>query len=62
MYDTNGQVIQIGQCIDGEFDGEFRTFFKTGQLKTIEHYKLGTRTGRWIELNDKGDTTKVEQY
>ena len=62
IYDSNGQTIQIGQSIHGEFDGEFRTFFNTGQLKTIKYYKLGEPTGQWIEFSDKGDTIKVEQY
>jgi antitoxin component YwqK of YwqJK toxin-antitoxin module len=62
VYDTNGQLIQLGQYKDGKFDGEFRTFYQTGKLKTIEHYRQGERIGTWIGLSTKGDTTKLEQY
>jgi antitoxin component YwqK of YwqJK toxin-antitoxin module len=62
VYNTNGQIIQAGNYRDGKFDGEFKTFFRTGQLKAIEHYKLSERFGKWIELSDKGDTIKVERY
>lgn len=62
VYDTNGQLISIGQYKDGKFDGELKAFFKTGQLKTVEHYKLNERIGKWIELSEKGDTIKIENY
>ncbi len=62
VYDANGTIIQIGNYKDGKFDGEFKTFFSTGQLKAIEHYSMNNRIGKWIELSDKGDTVKTEQY
>ncbi len=62
VYNTSGQIIQIGQYKDGRFDGEFKTFFIKGQLKSIEHYRMNDRIGKWIELSDNGDTIKLEQY
>lgn len=62
VYDTNGQIIQVGNYKDGKFDGQFKTFYSTGQLKAIEHYRMNERIGKWIELSDKGDTLKTERY
>lgn len=62
IYDANGRVIQIGNYKDGIFDGEFKTFYSNGQLKAIEHYRMNERVGKWIELSDKGDTLKTEEY
>jgi hypothetical protein len=61
-YDTNGQMIQTGQYKDGEFDGEFRTFYRTGQLETIKYFTRGKRIGTWLEFSIDGDTIQIEQY
>jgi antitoxin component YwqK of YwqJK toxin-antitoxin module len=55
-YFDNGQLAQSGVRLshhtDGTFDGEIRSYFKTGELAALSIYDNGTRVGTWKYTHD----------
>ena len=62
-YTDNGGIEYIGfRDRDGNIDGEFKRYFKNGQLELEGMLKEGYRSGKWQIYNYKGDLIEEVEY
>jgi antitoxin component YwqK of YwqJK toxin-antitoxin module len=49
IYDKEGNLENKAEFIDGQKNGEERSYYKSGKLKTITKYKNGVPTGKFLQ-------------
>ncbi|WP_291856600.1 hypothetical protein [Marinilabilia sp.] len=58
----NGILMQKGYFHNGLLDSVWEEYHDNGQLSSIKHYNKGDKVGKWIYLQENGDTLKTEEY
>ncbi len=53
----NGQHRVEKHFVDGKVDGQMRTFYENGQVKTEQTFEMNLQTGLKINYSKEGDTT-----
>jgi len=51
-YYENGQVQQTGFFKDGKLEGQWVSYDKTGNKKSVGEYNKGIKTGKWVFWNE----------
>jgi len=59
--DSGGKMIE-GQYKDGKQDGEWKTYYETGEKKSIDHYRDGVQQGEHIGWYINGQISAKGQY
>lgn len=54
--------IGTGVCVDGQKNGEWRTYYETGELKSINNYANGNKIGEWRTYCITGRLEMVINY
>ncbi len=62
VYYNNGQVQFMQQYLNGIKHGEYKDWFKTGQIRTIGYFNMGMRNGTWKWYDEKGEVTLQIRY
>jgi antitoxin component YwqK of YwqJK toxin-antitoxin module len=62
VYYENGQAQFMQQYLNGIKHGEYKDWYKTGQLRTVGYYNMGTRNGTWQWYGEKGEITLQVRY
>lgn len=58
FYSDFGVLIEQGNFIEGEADGEYTTFFNDGTKKIISNYEKGSQEGYYVEYHKNGKIKK----
>ena len=61
FYD-NGNLQSVGNLIDGELDGEWKTYYESGKLQTIKHFTKGKRTGELKAFYENGQLNALVHF
>ncbi|WP_410478534.1 hypothetical protein [Pedobacter gandavensis] len=48
VWHEEGTVSQKGYFKEGKADGTWKTFFKSGKIKSISSFKDGKKNGEWV--------------
>ena len=62
VYYDNGQAQYMQQYLNGIKHGEYKDWFKTGQIRTIGYFNMGMRDGTWKWYDEKGEVTLQVRY
>lgn len=62
VYYDNGQAQFMQQYLNGIKHGEYKDWFKTGQIRTIGFFNMGMRDGIWKWYDEKGEVTLQVRY
>ena len=62
VYYDNGQAQYMQQYFNGIKHGEYKDWFRTGQLRTIGYFNMGMRDGTWKWYDEKGEVTLQVRY
>jgi hypothetical protein len=52
----------FGACEGKPLDGEYKSFYKSQQLRSKGEFEKGLKDGDWTYWDEKGQITKQEQY
>ncbi|SDH29886.1 toxin-antitoxin system YwqK family antitoxin [Winogradskyella thalassocola] len=56
LFFENTDQIEIEYYLrDGKFEGEYKGYYKNGNLKMVGHYKNDRKIGVWKEYSDQGE-------
>ncbi|MGM0479347.1 MAG: toxin-antitoxin system YwqK family antitoxin [Bacteroidota bacterium] len=71
-YHTNGNVRNTGSyyeeiTLDADVlrninDGKHEHYYESGELKRVEHYDMGKKTGRWVRYHENGQISEEKHY
>lgn len=61
-YYDNGQAQFMQQYLNGIKHGEYKDWFKDGQIKTVGYFNMGMRDGTWKWYDEKGEVTLKLRY
>lgn len=54
--------ISYGACEGKPLDGEYKSFYKTNQIRSKGQYEKGVKVGKWTYWDISGNITKIEEY
>jgi antitoxin component YwqK of YwqJK toxin-antitoxin module len=61
-YQKDGSVKATGKCINGSFEGEWKTYKKEGYLWVVGHFKNNKKHGKWTRYKADGSIEKEELF
>jgi len=62
VYYENGQAQFMQQYLNGVKHGEYKDWYKNGQLRTMGYFNMGMRDRTWQWYNEKGKLTLQVRY
>jgi antitoxin component YwqK of YwqJK toxin-antitoxin module len=62
QFYSDGKLKLKGNYREGLRDGAVRTYYISGQVMMEGKYIMGDPEGTWIYFDEKGDTTRIENY
>lgn len=62
VYYDNGQAQFMQQYLNGIKHGEYKDWFKDGQIRTIGYFNMGMRDGTWKWYDEKGEVSLQLRY
>lgn len=61
-YYENGQPQFLQQYLNGVKHGEYKDWFKSGQLRTMGYFNMGIREGVWQWYGEEGNLVLQVKY
>lgn len=61
-FSKKGKTIKVENYENGVLNGKFEDYYPNGILKTKGSYKLGEKSGKWVEYNNKGEKVKTAEF
>ena len=61
-FHPNGKLENEINYIDGEYDGEWISYYKNGELFVFGLYENGKKDGKWLSYHENGQKNSSENY
>ena len=58
----DGTKIEEGHILAGEYHGKWISYFSSGEVRVIAHFKMGKKDGHWKFYNEEGQLTHEVVY
>jgi TonB family protein len=62
VYSENGLILEYGSTYEDKKNGEWRTFYESGEIESIQFFKYGNKHGKWIWYHENGIICAKEKY